>query len=41
MVWELWSKIDVELQVVLIEVIGWIVFDVVKGYFKHCGYASI
>jgi hypothetical protein len=40
MIWKLWIKFEVELQVALAKAIEWVASDD-KGYFKHCGYASI
>ncbi len=41
MIWKLRTKTETELQVALTKAIKWITFDDIKGYFKHCGYASI
>jgi len=41
MIRKLRTKTEEELQVALTKAIGWISSDDIKGYFKHCGYASI
>jgi transposase len=41
MIRKLRAKTEAELQVVLTKAIEWISSDDIKGYFKHCGYASI
>ncbi|MDR2699243.1 MAG: hypothetical protein LBC12_00215, partial [Nitrososphaerota archaeon] len=40
MIWKLWIKFEVELQVALIKAIECVASDD-KGYFKHCGYANL
>ena len=41
MIRKLRTKTETELQVALAKAIEWITSDDIKGYFKHCGYASI
>ncbi|MDR2699363.1 MAG: transposase [Nitrososphaerota archaeon] len=41
MIRKLRTRTEAELQVALTKAIEWITSDDIKGYFKHCGYASI